>query len=96
MRRGVAGLTAVVILLVVVVLLRFSKENTSAGEKPARARPEGKPVAMPANLAGVRIKLGLKDTKATPWDGEVQLWNLADFKPLKPLKAAPGYKAAAK
>jgi hypothetical protein len=28
------------------------------------------------------------------WDGEVRLWNLADFKPIKTLRAAPGLKPA--
>jgi hypothetical protein len=72
-RRGVAGMTAAVILLVVVVLLRFSQGGTSADEKPARARPEAKPIAMPVNLAAFQINMGLKDTKPTVWDGDVKL-----------------------
>src|SRR5207244_3108683 len=39
-------------------------------EKPI---PAHQPVAMPANLTGVLISLGLKDQKTTPWDGEVSI-----------------------
>jgi hypothetical protein len=55
------------------LLLRFSQENTSAGEKPRKARPAGKPVVMPAHLAGVHIDLGLEDAKPTQWDGDVSV-----------------------
>jgi hypothetical protein len=35
-----------------------------------------------------------KTVASGSWDGEVRLWNLADFKPLKILRAAPGSKPA--
>src|SRR5947209_7863235 len=73
-RRRVAGLTTVSVFLLVGLALHPSQEGASGpGGKPRPPRPAGKPVAMAANLAGLTVRLGLKDAKPTDWDGEVRL-----------------------
>jgi hypothetical protein len=75
-RRGIAGLfTGGVFLLVIFSFGPTPQADTreKPNDPPRKPRPEGKPVAMPANLAGVEIHLGLKDKEPTAWNGEVQL-----------------------
>jgi hypothetical protein len=59
------------------VLLAFGPPRAgqinSQTPPPRKPRPEGKPVAMPANLVGLEIHLGVKDQEPTPWGGEVEL-----------------------
>ncbi len=74
-RRGVAGLlTAGVFGL---VLLTVGLPRPGEGQPPPpparKPRPERKPIAMPANAVGLEVHLGVKDTEATPWGGEVEL-----------------------
>jgi hypothetical protein len=74
-RRGIAGLlTAGVLGLVLLALGPRQPEGAGQPPPPARKpRPEGTPVAMPANLVGLEIHLGVKDTEPTPWAGAVEL-----------------------
>jgi hypothetical protein len=73
-RSGAAALLTAAVFLLVALAMRPGQEGTApAAQKPRKPRPEGKPVAMLTNLTGVTINLGLKDTKPTDWDGEVQL-----------------------
>ncbi len=75
-RCGVAGLlTAGVFGLVLLALGPHQPgESSQPAPPPARKpRPEGKPVAMPANLVGLEVRLGVKDTEPTPWGGSVEL-----------------------
>src|SRR5436189_6014548 len=65
--RVAAGLITVVTFAALLALARLAPRESEAGDKPAA----GKPVGLPANLGGVHIQLGLKDTAATDWDGEV-------------------------
>jgi hypothetical protein len=73
LRGGIAGLLTVTVFLVVALAMKPAQEGAPAAQKPRPPRPAGKPLAMIDNLGGVTIKLGLKDTKPTDWDGEVLL-----------------------
>jgi hypothetical protein len=71
-RRGVAGLGTAVLVSLLVAGMKPARDEGRPAEA-AKARPAGKLVAMPKQLAGLEITLGLKDEKATPWGGEIQL-----------------------
>src|SRR5947207_4200612 len=74
LRGGVAGLLTVLVFGLLVAAMRPSGEGPQARQPgPAKPRPVGKPVAMPADLAGREITLGLKDEKPTPWAGEIRV-----------------------
>ncbi|HYT90585.1 MAG TPA: hypothetical protein VEL76_17895, partial [Gemmataceae bacterium] len=70
-RRGVAGLLTITAFLLIALAMRPGSENASG--QAGKPRPEGKPIAMIPDLAGLTVRLGLKDTKPTDWDGQVQL-----------------------
>ena len=74
LRRSVAGVITLGLLIVALVGFR-PDQQAETQDKPAptarKPRPPGQAVAMPANLAGLEIRLGLKDEKGTPWDGEI-------------------------
>src|SRR5947209_19682084 len=73
-RCGIAGLLTAGAFGLALLALDPSQPEGSSQPPPARKpRPEGKPIAMPANPAGLEIHLGLKDTEPTPWAGEVEL-----------------------
>lgn len=73
-RKSVAGLITACVLIVTVVVFGPAHQAETQ-DKPApgarKQRPEGKVIAMPANLSGLEIRLGLKDEKGTFWDGEI-------------------------
>src|SRR5262249_45939558 len=73
LRGGIAGLVTAAVFLAVALAMKPAQEGAPAGQKPRKPRAAGKPGAMLSNPTGVLIKLGLKDQKATDWDGEVQL-----------------------
>ncbi len=74
-RCGVAGLLTIGVFGLVFLALgpRQTVESSQPPAPPRKPRPEGKPLAMPANLVGLEVHLGLKDTEPTPWGGEVEL-----------------------
>src|SRR4051812_46809750 len=75
-RGGVAGLATLAVFGVVLALLgpgRQSPTELRAEQKPAKKRPQEKPIAMPANLVGLEILLGLKDKEPSGWGGSVQV-----------------------
>jgi hypothetical protein len=69
LRRSVAGLATVAVFSLLFVTLGPSQDKD---KPPKRERPAGKPIAMPANLVGLEIYLGLKDDKVTAWNGTVE------------------------
>ncbi len=76
LHRGIAGLVTLGVLAAVVISLKPGSPVTSA-EKPQpdarKARPRTPPLVMPADLAGLEISLGLKDTEPAGWGGTVAL-----------------------
>jgi hypothetical protein len=65
-----------VVVFVVVALMggQAPRDADPPKERPARrSRPEVKPLAMPAQMVSLEVRLGLKDTEATPWDGIVKV-----------------------
>ena len=62
---------ATLIIFTGVVVWYTAQSQESATEAQPQARPAGQPVAMPAHLTGVLITFGLKDQKATDWNGDV-------------------------
>ncbi len=71
LRRSVAGAITLGVLIVAIVGFRPTPQAETQ-EKPARKpRAEGKAIAMPSNLVGLEIRLGLKDKEGTPWGGQV-------------------------
>src|SRR4051794_36434126 len=75
-RCSVAGLLTAGVFALVFLTLRPPQPPGSgqpAQPPPRKPRPAGKPVVMPANPVGLEVHLGVKDTQATPWDGEVEL-----------------------
>ncbi len=74
LRRSVAGVITLAILILVIVGFRPAHQaGTQEQAAPAarKPRPEGKAIKMPANLAGLEIRLGLKDKEGAPWNGEI-------------------------
>lgn len=65
----VAGLVSIGVMSLVLVV--GSAPQQKAVDDPAKAK--GKPVAVPANLAGLEIALGLKDVEGTDWSGEITI-----------------------
>jgi hypothetical protein len=75
-RSYIAALvTAAVFGAIFLVRERAEPLASAAKEEPKtrKARPEGKPVAMPANPVGVQITLGVKDEEPTFWEGDIKL-----------------------
>jgi hypothetical protein len=72
-RCGLAGLLTAGVFGLVLLALGPPQTGESSQPPPRKPRPEGKPVAMPGDLAGLEIHLGVKDTEPTPWGGEVEL-----------------------
>jgi hypothetical protein len=73
-RRGVAGLATVLVFGLALFIRGPSRPGSSVqAEQPGKARPEAKPLSMPANLVGLEIALGLKDTEPTGWGGQIQV-----------------------
>ena len=75
-RRGIAGLLTTGIFLLAIVIFAPTPQAETGQKLPDAARkprPEGKPIAMPVNLVGLEVRLGLTDENPTPWDGEVQV-----------------------
>jgi hypothetical protein len=69
----VAGAAVVVFVIVALSGGQAPKEAEPAAERPAkRNRAAVKPLAMPARTVSLEIRLGLKDTKRTIWDGTVE------------------------
>ena len=70
-------LAATLALASAVVVTSFSHEDDDVPVGPrvplgAGARP-GQPIAMPADLVGLEIALGLKDSQPTEWEGDVKV-----------------------
>jgi len=65
-----AGLTTVIILVLVFLVRNNPNPESAAEEQPVAALGVQK-VVMPAQLNGVLITLGLKDKKVTDWDGAI-------------------------
>ena len=68
-RKSIAGLLTLGCLVLAVVI--FGPAPEAKVEEPVRKPRAGKPIPMPADLVGFEIHMGLKDTKATEWDGDV-------------------------
>lgn len=56
-----------------VVVWYSAQSQEPATEAQPQGKPAGQPVAMPAHLTGVLITFGLKDQKATDWNGDVSV-----------------------
>jgi hypothetical protein len=72
--------SAVVLAVPVVLLLLLDGNPSERQDRPpaspqsADTKPGGsRPIAMPKNLIGVEIALGLKDKEPTPWAGSIQV-----------------------
>src|SRR5262245_33532838 len=73
-RGSVAALVTILVFGLLVAAMKPQREaETQPAEGKAPARPEGKPVPMPATLTGLEISLGLKDEMGTPWGGEIRV-----------------------
>jgi hypothetical protein len=75
-RSGIAGVVTAGVLVLAFVVWKPAPLATlalKAESQVKKTRPPGKPIAMPANLVGLEIALGLKDTEPTGWGGEVQV-----------------------
>jgi hypothetical protein len=70
--RMSAGLITFGIFTLVVLGWKPLNQPTAA-EDPAKEVGAGRAVSMPAQLTGLLISLGLKDQKATDWDGAVSV-----------------------
>ncbi len=74
-RGGIAGVLTTGILGL--LLLSFGPPQSGESSQPPaparKPRAEGKPIAMPANVVGLEIHLGVKDAEPTPWGGEVEV-----------------------
>jgi hypothetical protein len=70
-----AALAAVVVFTVAALT---GSQTPKGGDTPAerqapKRRPAGEPVPMPARMVSLEILPGLKDTKATTWDGTIEV-----------------------
>jgi hypothetical protein len=76
-RGGIAGVLAVLLVTLAAVLAgwpaRQGPSGLQAEQAPPRKRPAAKPIPMSADLIGLEIELGLKDEKATVWDGTIEV-----------------------
>ena len=72
-RARTGAFFATLIVFTCVVLWWSPRAQETAADEQPKALPAGQPVAMPAGLTGVLITLGLKDEKATDWNGEVSV-----------------------
>jgi hypothetical protein len=68
MRRIVPAVFTVVVFTLAIVSQKYGSETTEGGGAPSEGDA---PVVMPANLAGVLITFGIKDTDATLWAGDI-------------------------
>ncbi|HEY7428471.1 MAG TPA: hypothetical protein VH682_29835 [Gemmataceae bacterium] len=65
---------AVVVFVIVALSGGQAPKETPQAERPAKkARPAGKPIAMPVQTVGLEVRPGLKDTKRTIWDGTIEV-----------------------
>jgi hypothetical protein len=70
----VTGAAVVVFVVVALSGSQAPKETAPPAEQSAkRKRPAVKPIPMSARMASLEIRLGLKDTKNTIWDGTVEV-----------------------
>ena len=74
-RGGLTWLTAALLLGLAAFVLGPSTRQgpTQAADPPRKPRPAGRPIAMPANLIGLTIGLGLKDKEPARWAGTVEV-----------------------
>jgi hypothetical protein len=92
-RGGIAGLVAALLVTLAAVLAWGPARQTPSGvqaDQPApKKRPAEKPIPMMADLIGLEMELGLKDEKATVWDGEVEVseGKVALFEAVRPPNA---------
>jgi hypothetical protein len=68
MRRIVPAIFTVVIMTVAFISERYGADSTDAQDGPANSDA---PVVMPANLAGILITFGIKETEVSVWAGEI-------------------------
>src|SRR5438128_1396982 len=64
-----AGLITTGVLTLVLIVVRSAPQ---VGDDPPKAAA-AQPVALPANLTGIEITLGLKDVEPTDWSGEISV-----------------------
>jgi hypothetical protein len=75
-RQWFVGLFVASVFAIVLMIVgpgRHAQPLLQADQPAPKERPVSAPVAMPTNLVGLEIRLGLSDTKPTAWDGEIQL-----------------------
>ena len=64
---------AILLFALLAVAAFAPRASAQASVKGVVKDAEGKPIAMPANLVGLEVRLGLKDTEPSPWGGSVEL-----------------------
>ena len=52
--------------------MKSAQDDKGRPAEPAKARSAGKPITMPGQMAGLEIRLGLKDTEKKGWAGEIE------------------------
>jgi hypothetical protein len=72
-RARTGAFFATLLVFTCVVLWWSPRAQETAADEQSQAQPAGQPVAMPAHLTGVLITFGLKDQKATDWNGDVSV-----------------------
>src|SRR5437588_1493039 len=75
LRSGLAGLLTVFTFVLLGLAWKPAPDaaGTPGGARERKPRAETKPIKMATGQTELRIALGLKDAKATDWDGDVQL-----------------------
>jgi hypothetical protein len=73
-RGSAAGLVTILVFVLMALALKPGQRGSSGqpSDKP-KPRPAGEPISVPANLAALTVSLGLKDQKATDWDGAISV-----------------------
>ncbi len=78
-RTAKFALVVLASMLVVASFVMVSSASHDEDEEPqaqgtSKGGPKpGEPVAQPAGLIGLEVRLGLKDPAATPWEGEIRV-----------------------